>query len=92
MHPLSNERADWVHARLFILNLMIREFNEHTPRYQSSQGMVSAHTPVMLDLEAERLKLTIEYNSLREYQRTEAAAKVARAQEELNAKGSSLGR
>lgn len=79
MHPLSNERAEWLRARLFLLDRMIREFNEHTPRYQSSQGMVRQHAVVMNQLEAERLTHTIEHNTLKEY----LAAQAARAQTEL---------
>jgi hypothetical protein len=63
---------------------MIREFNEHTPRYQSSQGMVRQHAAVMNQLEAERLTFTIEHNTLTEYLTVEAAARFARAQAELD--------
>lgn len=73
MPPISQERLDWIEARLFILartvQTMRREGLKHATRYftDSPQEAHSIFMKTMQDLQAERLALMMERASIAEY-------------------------
>lgn len=84
MYPISNERAHWVEARIFILGRMINELTARQSRYQTRPQFAAQHSVVMSAMVAEQLQLNIEKNCIDEYLEAERAAQVARAQVALD--------
>lgn len=73
MPPISQERLDWIEARLFILARTVqtlrREGPRHANRYftDSPQEAHAIFVKTMQDLQAERLSLMMERMAIAEY-------------------------
>ena len=74
MYPISNERVQWLEARIFLLGRMIQEFNLRQTRYQQNASRVQVHPQVMQAMVAEQLQLNIEKNCIEAYLEEQAQA------------------
>lgn len=79
MYPISNERLQWVEARIFLLGRMIQELTIRQTRYQQNPSRAQVQPQVMNAMVAEQLQLSIERNCIEEYLEAEAKADQARA-------------
>ena len=77
MHPISNERVEWLEARIFLLGRMINELTHRQSRYQQNAHRVAVHPQVLQSMVAEQLQLNIEKNCIDEYLEAEAKATIA---------------
>jgi len=80
MYPISNERVNWIDARIFLLGRMINELTRSQSRYQTRPTYAAQHSNVMSAMIAEQLQLNIEKNCIEEYLADERAAQVAKEQ------------
>lgn len=80
MHPISNERVNWLDARIFLLGRMINELTLRQSRYQTRPQHAQQHSAVMTAMIAEQLQLNIEKNCIEEYLEGEALANERRQQ------------
>jgi hypothetical protein len=80
MYPISNERVQWLEARIFLLGRMIQELTLRQARYQTRPQYAQQHHTVLNAMIAEQLQLNIEKNCIEQYLEDERAAKVSRDQ------------
>lgn len=74
MYPISNERVQWLDARIFLLGRMINELTRSQSRYQTRPTYAAQHSNVMSAMIAEQLQLNIEKNCIEDYLEGEAIA------------------
>lgn len=90
MYPISNERVNWLEARIFLLGRMINELTARQSRYQVRPQYAAQHSNVMTAMIAEQLQLNIEKNCIEEYLDDQRAAEVAKAQKAIDDGSSDL--
>jgi hypothetical protein len=77
MYPISNERVQWLEARIFLLGRMIQELTLRQARYQTRPQYAQQHHVVMSTMIAEQLQLNIEKNCIEQYLEDQAQASEA---------------
>jgi hypothetical protein len=87
MHPVSNERVEWLKARIEVLRVMTVELRDRPQKYMRPGVDNSLLSPAMTSIRVELLSLLVELEVLTEFIAKHNLEKLEREQKRLDDTG-----